>query len=159
MPHAHPGLQQTQHLGRRERQPIAADAERVMDGIGDRGHARMERPLTRLLGAVRALGIDALDDQALQLRRVECGRDAVVEQARPVVQARAVTDRGRLEAVALEQRLAEAHVGAALHLPLDRDRRERAPAIVRDPDVLDLDEAGLGIGLDLGHMRGERVGR
>src|SRR5690606_36188525 len=46
----------------------------------------------------------------------------------------------------------------ALHLPLDYLAAERAAAVVGDPDGLHVDDAGLGIDVDLGDVGGEAVG-
>ena len=43
-------------------------------------------------------------------------------------------------------------------LPFDEGRVERPPAVVGDPDPLHVDEAGLGVYLDLGDVGREAVG-
>jgi hypothetical protein len=60
-----------------------------------------------------------------------------------------------VEHLLLEQRLGEAHVGAALHLPLDEAGVDGAAAVVGDPDLLHVHDAGLGVHLDLGDVRRE----
>ena len=112
----------------------------------------MERPLARFLRAVGPFGIERLDDARVELGAIERSRDRVVEQVRPRVQSEAI------HVVVLEEDLAEPHVGAALDLPLDQHRRQRAAAIVRGPDVRHRDDPGLLVDLDFGDARGERVG-
>src|ERR1035437_5390480 len=52
------------------------------------------------------------------------------------------------------QGLGHAHPHRALHLTLDRERVDGAPAIMRDPDLLDANHAGVKVDLDLDDLRG-----
>ena len=53
----------------------------------------------------------------------------------------------------LAHRLAHAHPDRALHLALDGEPVERLAAIVRDPDLVDGDDAGLLVDADFDHLR------
>ena len=52
------------------------------------------------------------------------------------------------------ERLAHAHPDRADDLAFDRNRVQRAPAIVRRPDFVNGDFAGLFVDADFGHLRG-----
>ena len=116
----------------------------------------MKRPLAGLLGAVGSLRVDRLDDQRFDFRRVQAGRDAVVEERGRIVEAGAPLLRG-LEDVLLHERLAEAHVDRALHLALHQHRVQGAPAVVRHPDPDHVHHARLDIHLHFRDVRRERV--
>src|SRR5512146_1275292 len=62
--------QRGQHALRRERRFAQANADCVVDRVRDRRNGRRERALACLLGTERAFGIDALDDDGLDLRRL-----------------------------------------------------------------------------------------
>ena len=99
--------------------------------LRERRERRVQRPLAGLLRAVRALGVDALDDQRVATRacrrRSGCGSRAATGRAcRPK----------RLTSCSSSSASASAHVGRALHLARDEHRVERAAAVVRDPDVV-----------------------
>ena len=57
----------------------------------------------------------------------------------------------------LTHRLAHPHPDRTLHLPLDGETVERLAAVVGDPDLLDVDHAGLLIDADFHHLRGIAV--
>src|SRR5258708_838597 len=95
-------------------------------GLASRARGIFSRvTLTGLLGAVRALGVHRLDDEGLDLGRVQERRRLVLEHARPLVPALAVR-------LLLHQRLAQAHVDAALDLPDHQQRVDRPAHVVRD---------------------------
>src|SRR5690606_16316323 len=58
----------------------------------------------------------------------------------------------------LHDRLADAHVDAALDLPLDEHGVERLAAVVRRPDLVDAYAAGRLVDLDLDDVGGGAVG-
>ena len=84
-------LEGLEHLVRRDRHLVDAHADRVVDRVGDGGDDGQQRPLPRFLGAERPLGIVGLDQDGVDLRRLERGRALVVEQRRDLVQALAGT--------------------------------------------------------------------
>ena len=53
----------------------------------------------------------------------------------------------------LHERLAETHVHASLDLALDEEGVDGASDIVRDPDLVHLDEAGPRVGVEVDHAR------
>ena len=106
------------------------------------GRKSGERSLARFLGAEGTVGIEAFDDMHLDRRGLHHRRDGIAKQARMQRQA-------ALVASLFAQGLSHAHPYRALDLPLDRERVDGAPAIMRDPYLLDADHAGVGIDLDL----------
>src|SRR5579864_4843661 len=62
------GTQCGQHPLGRKRRFVQADPDGVVDGVRNSRDSRGERSLTAFLGAEGALGIDALDDDGLDLR-------------------------------------------------------------------------------------------
>ena len=135
-----------EHPVGRHRQIVEAQPDGIGDGIGERRQERRERALARLLGAERPVRIVALDDADLDRRRILDGRHAVVEHVGGEQQAVVV-------AGLLAHRLAHAHPHRALHLALDREAVERLAAIVRHPDLVDGDHAGLLVDAHLDHLR------
>src|SRR5713226_4092740 len=67
---------------RREGTLVQPNANRVINGVRDCGNGRCQRAFAALLGAERAFGIDALDDDGFDFRRLYRGRAAVFEQSR-----------------------------------------------------------------------------
>src|SRR4029079_16719795 len=65
---AAPPLNRLENAVGRHRQVVEADADRIGDGVGERGQERRERAFTRFLGAERAVRIVALDDPNLDRR-------------------------------------------------------------------------------------------
>ena len=123
-----------------------------MDGVRDRRDHRQERPLARFLGAERALRVVGLDEDRVDLGRLERGRTLVVEHRRLLVQILP-------EDLLLHQGLADAHVHRALDLPLDQQRVQRAADVVTDPHVLEIDGARLLVDGQLDHARRIRIAR
>ena len=115
----------------------------------------MQRPLPCLLGAVRTLSIRRFDNMTFDVGRVGKGRDSVIEKARSGVHAVVIG----VDDMLLHDRLGEAHVHAAFHLALDDERRECGAAIVGDPDLCNVDDAGLGIDDNFGNVSGKAVRR
>ena len=94
--------------------------------LATRRHDRQQRPLPDFLGAERPVGIGILDQVGEDLRHVEAGRALVLEHRRELVHERVREPRRQpAERLLLHQRLAEAHVDAALDLPAHQRRVER----------------------------------
>ena len=129
-------LDRREHAVGRHRQVVEAHADGVGDGVGQRRQERRERAFARLLGAERPVRIVALDDADFDRRRILDGRHAVVQHVAGEHQAVVI---GGL----LAHRLAHAHPDRALHLAFDGEPVERLAAIMRDPDLVDGDDAGL----------------
>ena len=142
-------LDRLEHAVGRHRQIVEADADGVGDGVGQRRQEGGERAFARLLGAERPVRIVALDDADFDRRRILNGRHAVVEHVG-----------GEHQAVVIggffAHRLAHAHPHRALHLAFDREPVERLAAVMRDPDLVDGDDAGLLVDAHLDHLR--RIG-
>jgi len=119
-------------------------------GIGHGGDHRQERSLAGFLGAEGALGIVGLDQDGVDLGRLERGRALVFEQRRDLVHALS-------EYLLLHQHLAEPHVHGALDLSFHEERIERAADVVGDPDLEGLDVARVRVHLDLDHAGRIRV--
>src|SRR5262249_17332826 len=121
---------------RRHWQIVEPQPDRIGDSIGQRRQERRERAFAGFLGAERPVRIDAFDDTNLDRRRILYGRHAVVEhigsEHQPVVV-------GRL----LAHGLAHAHPDRTLDLAFDGESVERLAAIMRDPDLVHGDDAGL----------------
>ena len=62
------------------------------------------------------------------------------------------------EDLLFHQGLAESHVHAALDLALDQERIDRAPDVVRDPDLVDADQPGACVGVEVDHAGRIAVG-
>ena len=96
----------------------------------------------------------------LDLGHVERPRALVLEQRRKLVHVGARQLRRQATiGLLLHERLAEPHVDRAFDLAARQDRVDRAPDVVRDPDLRHAQPAGGAIDLDLDHGRRERVGR
>ena len=95
-------LDHLQHLRRRHRQAVEALAERLVDGVGDRGHHRDQRHFADALDALRVLRVRHLDHDGVDHRQVRTHRHAVVEEAGIIDLALLVVD------VLLVQRPADA---------------------------------------------------
>ena len=108
-----------------------------------RGNGK-QRSLTRLLRAVRTLGVDGLDDEGLDLGHVEKGGRLVFEHRRPLVQALA-------KRLLFHQRLAEAHVDAPFDLPFDQERVDGAAHVMGDPDPIHRDQSGARVRVEVAH--------
>ena len=138
---APPLLDRLEHAVGRHRQIVEADADGVGDGIGERGQEGRERAFARLLGAEGAVRVVAFDDADFDRRGILDGRHAVIEHVG-----------GDHEAVViagfLAHGLAQAHPDRALHLAFDREPVERLAAVMRDPDLVDGDDAGLLVDAD-----------
>ena len=130
-----------------------AHADRVMDGVEDRGRGRHRRRLADALGAERSGRIEALHDVDGDLRHVERRRHDVIGQVGIDVAPLGV------EQHLLLQRHADAHRNAALDLAFDQHRIDGGAAIMRGGDAQDFDLAGLVVDVDLGDLRGVDVGR
>src|SRR5579864_5799440 len=63
--------QRRQHALRRKRRFAQADANGIVDGVGNSGNGGSQRAFTALLGAKGALGINALHDEWLNFRRFD----------------------------------------------------------------------------------------
>src|SRR6266545_2386053 len=131
-----PRQDRLEHAIGRSRQLGQADSDRIADRVGERRRKAVQRTLARFLrpeGTERIVGLDELHFDG---RRLDDRRDAVIEhvgtQRKPVVILRL-----------FGQRLSHAHPYAALHLPLDGERIDCIAAVVRDPDPLDGDGAGV----------------
>src|SRR5262245_43810797 len=70
----------TQHFRWGEGELAEPNPDRVVNGVRERGNRRMQRSLAGFFCAVRAFGIEALDDQRSDFRRVERGRNRIIEQ-------------------------------------------------------------------------------
>src|SRR5579862_1552738 len=116
-------------------------ADCVVDRIGDGRNRSGKRSFAALLGAEWTLGIDALDDDRLDLRRLDRRRTAVLEQT-GIHQHPVFPDHFFGES------LSHAHPDRAYDLPLNRNRIERAPAIMRRPDFVNRDLARLFVNAD-----------
>ena len=130
------------HLVRRDRDLVDPHADGVVDGVGDRRHDRQQRPLPDLLGAERAVRVGVLDQIEMT-----SGMSSVVGLLYSSIDGNLCTSAPRASrqpAVDLlfHQRLAQAHVDAALDLAADQRRVDRAADVVRDPDPWDGDPAG-----------------
>ena len=132
--------QRLDHFLRRDWNFVDPHAERVMDRGANRRWHREQRSLARLLRSVRSLRVVRLHDERLDLGHVEERRRLVLQHRRPFVQALA-------EDLLFHQGLAESHVHAALDLALDQERIDRAPDVVRDPDLVDADQPGACVGV------------
>src|SRR5207237_9220395 len=113
-----------QDLLRCDRRLVEAHADRVVYRVCDRRDHGVERTLAGLFRPEWPLRVDALDHDGLERRRVERGRQLVVEQRRLLVETAA-------EDLLLRDYLSVSHVRGALDLPLDVRRVERAAAVVR----------------------------
>src|SRR5438094_3902516 len=131
---------------------VEAHADRVVHRVRDRGDDRVERSLARLLRTERPLRVDRLHDDRLERRRVERGRQLVVEERRLLVQAAA-------EDLFLHDDLAVPHVRGAFDLPLDVRRVERAGAVVRRRERVGGKRAGLDVDAHPGARRLVRARR
>src|SRR6266567_3193312 len=134
----------------RDRDLVDPHPERVEHGRAHGGYHREQRSLSGLLRAIRSLGVDGLDDEGLHLGHVEEGRRLVLEHRRPLVKPFA-------KRLLLHERLSQAHVHAAFDLALDEQRVDGAADVVREPDLVDLDEAGPRVGLEVDHAGGVAV--
>jgi hypothetical protein len=63
--------QRGQHPLRSEGRFVQPNADRIVDGVGNRGNGCGQRTFAAFLGAERALRIDALDDNRLDFRRLD----------------------------------------------------------------------------------------
>ena len=144
--------QRLDHLLGRDRDLIDPDADRVVHGRADRGRDRQQGALSGLLRAVRPLGIDGLDDERLHLGHVEKCRRLVLQHRRPLVEALA-------KRLLFHERLAKTHVDAALDLPFDQQRIDRAADVMGDPDPVHVDESRAGVDVEVDHARRVAVGR
>src|SRR6185503_8200972 len=133
----------------RHRQIVEADANCIGDGVGQRRQEGGERAFARLLGAERPVRVVALDNADLDRRGILDGRHAVIEHVGSEHQP---VEIGGF----LAHRLAHAHPDRALHLAFDGEAVERLAAVMRDPDLVDGDDAGLLVDRDFDHLR--RVG-
>src|SRR5438034_3602566 len=131
-------------LLRRHRRLVYPYAERVVHRSVDRWDDRQQRALSGFLRPVWPFGIVGLDDERLHLRHVEEGGGLVLEHRRPLVQAFA-------KLLLLHQRLAQAHVHAALDLALDEQRVDGSSDVVCDPDLVDVHEPGARVGVEVHH--------
>src|SRR5215472_14757223 len=104
-------LKQRQNPSWMKRKLGQPDPHSVMNRVGDGGNHRMQRTFAGLLRAVGALGIAGLDDHRGELRGIERGGDAIVEQRWAAVKTRRQI--GHL----LHRRLGVAHVDRAFDLP------------------------------------------
>jgi hypothetical protein len=121
---------------------------RRRDGRND----RQQRSLPHLLGSVGTLRIEGLDQDRLHVGHLKEGGHLVVEHRGSLVQAMAV-------GLGLHQNLAETHVNAPLDLALDGQAVDRAPDVVREPDVVHVNLATARIHVEI-HDRGRvAVGR
>src|SRR5438105_4054710 len=138
--------QRLDHLLRRHRRLIDPHAQRVEHRRVHRRDHRQQRPLPGFFGPIQTFGVVRLDDERLHLGGVEEGGRLVLEHRRPLVQALA-------KLLLLHQRLAQAHVDASLDLPLDQERVDGTADVMRDPDLVDLDEPSARIDVQVDHAR------
>ena len=133
-------------------------ADRVEDRVGQRRDDGKQRPLPHLLRAERTRGIGILDQvRGARWHLVE-RRALVLQDRRHLVDQRVGAALGQAtEDLLLHHRLAQAHVDTALDLAHGQHRVDAAADVVRDPDVLHLVQAGLGVHHDLDHACGVGV--
>src|SRR5258708_27049274 len=136
---------------RSDRNFVDPHAERVVNGRAHRGGDGEERPLTRLFGAVGTFRVHGLDDERLDLWRVEERGRLVLEHRRPLVQALA-------KCLFFHQGFAQAHVDAPFDLALNQKGIDRAPDVVSDPDLVDLHQPGASVGVEVDHASRVAVG-
>src|SRR5207302_3949991 len=139
------------HLFGGDRYLVDPHAERIVYRGAQGGRHRQQGALARLLGPVWAFGVDRLDDERLDLRHVEKSRRLVLEHRRPLVQAFA-------KRLLLHERFAEAHVHAAFDLAFHEQWVDRTSDVVRDPDLVDANQAGARVGVDVDDARRVAVG-
>src|SRR5262249_57207637 len=80
--------QEAEQLARMEGELGEPNPHCVVDRVRDRRDDGMKRTFARLLGAVRPLWISGLDDHRGELRRVETGRNPVIEERWTAVETR-----------------------------------------------------------------------
>src|SRR5579862_4456920 len=130
---------------------VEADADGVVDGVGEGGWEGVERTFAGFFGAVGALGIVCLDQNYLDLGRLQEGRNLVIQQRGLLVQA-------ATEDLLLAQALGQAHVDAAFDLCLSVGVVQGLAKVVRGPGFIDLDLASLGIDVQFHDPGGVAVG-
>jgi len=144
--------ERVQDLLRGDRRFVEADADGVVDRIGDRRDHRVQRAFPGLLRAERTFGVDAFDDDRLEDGSVERGRDLVVEERRLLVEAAA-------EDLLLADDLAVPHVGRTFDLALDVRGIQRAAAVMRGGHLVHREHPGLQVDRDFGDRGLVRIGR
>src|SRR5919204_25157 len=144
--------QSPQHAIRSYGDLIDPDAKRVVDRVGHGRDDGKQRPLSRLLGTKRTLGIIGLDQVRMHLGGLERGRTLVLEHRGKLVQPEP-------EGLLLHQSLAQGHVDATFHLAFYQYRVDGAADVMRDPDLRNPHLAGPRLAIDFDHGRGVRVGR
>ena len=125
-----------------------------MDRGRDRRRLRVVRHLADRLRAERPVCRRALDDHVVEVRQILRRRGQVGAEL-----AAAMIRSGIVRVRLLEQPEAEAHHRAALDLPLDERRVDRATDVVDLDEPLDVDLPGLVVDLDLGDAGGVGDGR
>ena len=126
---------------------MQANSNCVINCIGDGWNRGRQRSLATFLCPKWAFWIDALDDNGLDLRRLDRRRAAIFEQ--PGIHEHPVfPDHLFLE------RLPEAHPNRSDNLPFDRNRIQRSPAIMRGPYFVDDYFAGIFVHADFGYLSG-----
>src|SRR5438067_13477368 len=80
-------LESTQDLVRRDWRTIESDADSIVYRVGYRRNHRRERSLADFLRPEWPFGVERLDNHAVEIGRVEAGRDLVLEKRRLLVQA------------------------------------------------------------------------
>src|SRR5438128_919746 len=112
------------HAGGRDRQLGEADAERVLQGVRDRGGDGDDARLAEPLGAERALRVHRLDEAHDDLGHVGGFENRVVHEALR-------QDLALLDHQLLGERVTEPHVDAAVHLTFRGAGVERGADVVR----------------------------
>src|SRR5437016_3364090 len=75
------GTQRGKHALRREWRFMQPNANCVVDSVRDRGNGRRERAFAAFFGAERTFGINTLNDDGLDLRRLNRRWASILEQS------------------------------------------------------------------------------
>src|ERR1051325_5206727 len=125
---------------------VYADADGIVDGVGDRGHDGQERALSDLFRAERAVRVCVFDQVGLNIAHLKRRRALVFQERWKLVNDVAIGAVGHL----FHEGFAEAHVDAAFDLAHDEHGIDGLAYVVADPDALYRDEAGRMGNVDFG---------
>src|SRR5438105_15714051 len=121
-------FQRRQHFRRRHRQAVKTFAERVMDGVGDRGHDRHQRHLADALDALRMLRVRHLDHHGVEHRQIRAHRHAIIEEAWIIDLAIPVVDVLFVERDRKSTRLNSSHEWISYAVFCLKKKKKRSPS-------------------------------
>src|SRR5208282_3451338 len=141
-----------EHRRRRHRQAAQADADGVVDGVGDRRRSGDVGGLGNAVGIRSAVTLIVFQDHDVDRRRLVRAGELVMFKVR-VDHAASVL----VEDAVLEQCIGEPHQNAAMHLALDLPGIYRPAAILYRNDALHAHDAGLGVDCHCGKLDAAQI--